>query len=62
MSMLKRLFAREEPPRDVADTDDLQALSVDDLIALNQSLGRQQDALKERRRVIARVIDEKLGY
>lgn len=38
----------------------LDAMSVDELNALNQAMGREQDAIRDKRKVIARTVDRKI--
>lgn len=38
----------------------LDAMTVDQLNALNQALGARQDAIREERRIVARTVDRKL--
>lgn len=47
-------------PAEPAALANLDAMSVEQLIGLNQQMGRQQDAIREQRKVIARAIDAKL--
>lgn len=56
LKTIKRWLGTEEPET----KDDISQMSVEELVALNQELGRQQDAIRERRKVIAGEIAWKL--
>lgn len=63
---IKEWFSKPEPMGAPAlltplpSRDELLAMSVDELNALNQAMGREQDAIREQRKAVARVIDAKL--
>lgn len=56
LKTIKRWLGAEESET----KDDISQMSVEELVALNQELGRQQDAIRERRKVIAGEIAWKL--
>lgn len=53
----KKLFGKQEAPEKAAEP---VAETLEELTALSQKLGRDQDAIKEQRRAIARLIDAHL--
>lgn len=48
-------------PSDELTREQIDSLTTNELVSLNQALGRQQDALRERRRRLKAIIDKRLG-
>ena len=58
MDWLNKILGRA--PADPTAGFEAESATLEELIAENQRLGREQDAIKEQRRVLAALIDRKL--